>query len=116
MATELHKHGVKLGMCVSSWSILTEFGLYASTGVDAMMSMASTYFGANITRDEEWVAKELAAGVSLRQLHVGIGSTNSVYQKWDYKWTETGFQSFVDKLNSGGVQHIDIWRGRISTP
>ena len=69
-------------MCVSSWSILTEFGIYSNTGVDQMMSMASTYFGRDVNKNKEWVSKELAAGVSLSQLHVGIGSTNYITQKW----------------------------------
>jgi hypothetical protein len=115
LAAELHVHGLSLGMCVSSWSILTEFSLYAKTGVDNMMSMASTYYGKNIAGNEEWMSKELAAGVSLSQLHVGIGSTNSITQKWDYEWTEAGFKSFMGWLQSRKIQNIDIWRTDIDT-
>ena len=40
LATALHSRGNTLEMCVSSWSILTAFGLYAQThvGVDAKSS------------------------------------------------------------------------------
>jgi hypothetical protein len=41
-AAAMHSIGGQLDMCVSDWSILTYFKLYAETGVDAMMSMAST--------------------------------------------------------------------------
>ena len=37
--------GRRAEMCISSWTILTEFGLYAQTGVNSMMNMASTYYG-----------------------------------------------------------------------
>lgn len=111
----LHSKGVQLGMCISSWSILTEFGLYAATGVDQMMSMASTYFGSNITANEAWVTKELAQGMSLDQLAVGFGSTNSITQKWDYNWTQPEFESFMSFLASQKVLTIDMWRTDIDT-
>ena len=60
-------------MCVSSWSILTNFSLYRSTGVDQMQSMASTYNGhrGNSSIDKYWVTTELAEGVDTSQLAVG---------------------------------------------
>jgi hypothetical protein len=95
LAAALHAVGVDLEMCVSSWGILTNFSLYASTGVDGMMSMASTYYGKSVTGNEGWVRKEQSGGVSPSQLRVGVGTTNAVYQKWDYAWTEAGFRSFL---------------------
>jgi hypothetical protein len=96
LTEEMHSHGLKTGMCVSSYPILTSFGLYAKTGVDQMMSMASTYFGRDVHgTNEYWVNTEIAAGVSLSQLHVGIGSTNDILQKWDYHWSEKDFKSFM---------------------
>jgi len=115
LSSALHAQGVQCGMCVSSWSILTEFGLYSKTGVDQVMSMASTYFGKNVTSNKRWVSQELDAGVSLSQLHVGIGSTNSIAQKWNYQWTESGFNSFLLWLEQRHVQNIDIWRTDIDT-
>ena len=32
------------------------------------------------------------------QLRVGIGSTNSLVQKWDYNWTEARLAAFVGWL------------------
>ena len=110
LASALHARGRTLDICVSSWNILTEFGLYAKNGVDGMMSMASTYFGTNVSSNEEWVRKELADGVSLAQLRVGIGSTNAIFSKWDYNWTESRLTAFVGWLEAQGVLHIDLWR------
>ena len=103
-------HRTTLEMCVSSWSILTEFELYAKTGVDGMMSMASTYFGRSVSLNEGWVARELSDGVSLDQCRVGVGSTNAIHQKWDYQWTEAKLGTFVEWLTARGVRHLDVWR------
>ena len=114
----LHLYGVQCHMCVSSWSILTNFSLYANktTGIDRMMSMASTYFGTNIRKNQEWVQKELDDGVSLNQLAVGIGSTNSIFQKWNYDWNALKFQQFLHWLESSkNICHIDLWRTDIDT-
>lgn len=110
LADELHRRGPTLEICVSSWSILTQFGLYAATGVDGMMSMASTYFGTNLSRNEDWVQRELRSGVSLQQLRVGIGSTNHIHQKWNYNWTEARLRAFVDWLIARRIRHLDVWR------
>lgn len=84
--------------------------VYADTGVDGMMSMASTYFGTNVTSDEGWVEKERTEGVSREQLRVGIGTTNSIVEKWDYNWTQPRFESFVTFLEEKDVRSIDLWR------
>ena len=110
LAQALHARGLSLEICVSSWSILTQFGLYAATGVDGMMSMASTYVGTNTSRNEEWVTMERAAGVSLAQLRVGIGSSNSIYSKWQYNWTSSRLHHFLSWIEAEGVRHVDVWR------
>ncbi len=115
MATATHAQGVELDICVSSWGVLDNFTAFAGTGVDGMMSMASTYFGTNITGNEEWVLKEQAQGVSASQLRVGIGSANAVWQKWNYNWTEPRFDTFVSWLEQHSVQHIDLWRTDLDT-
>jgi hypothetical protein len=43
-----------------------------------MMSMASTYFGTNLTKNMYNVEREMEQGVSLGQLAVGVGSTTSL--------------------------------------
>lgn len=115
LSKETHKLNVKTAMCVSSWSILTEFGLYAATGVDSMMSMASTYFGKNVPSNQAWVSKELAQKVSLSQLAVGVGTMTAdpSSQKWDYQWTEAKLRGFVSWLQAQHVLTIDVWRADI---
>ena len=71
--------------CFRRVTLDSRLRLYAQTGVDGMMSMASTYFGTNLSSNEMWVQKELDDDVSLEQLRVGIGSTNAIFSKWDYK-------------------------------
>jgi len=115
LSSSLHAHGLQCGMCISSWGILTTFDLYASTGVDQMMSMASTYYGKDVSAVEGWVEKEIAQNVSLSQLHVGIGSTNSVFQKWNYNWTEDRFNTVMSFLKGKGVRGVDLWRTDIDT-
>ena len=115
LAEALHATGRSLEMCVSSWSILTRFGLYASTGVDGMMTMAATYFGSNITKNEGWVAQELVEGVTLDQLRVGIGSMNSIWHKWDYNWTSARLEEFTSWLATRGIRHLDVWRTDIDS-
>lgn len=79
LAAELHGSGRELDMCVSSWSILTNFSLYHATGVDRMQSMASTYSGhdGNATIDMMWVTRETVQSVSAEQLAVGIGTATT---------------------------------------
>ena len=56
--------------------------------------------------------QELAQKVSLGQLHVGIGSTNRITHKWDYKWDETKFEVFMAFLRDNKVR---LWRTDIDT-
>ena len=128
----MHNVGLRAEMCVSSWGILdghtvdNGYGVYATTGVDKMMSMASTYFGTNITQNEANVQLELAQGVSNPgQLSVGIGTMISDDPqspcptgpaKWDYNWTEARLRDFV--LNFLAVppvaaQDLVFWRADI---
>ena len=68
----MHAVGLAAEMCVSDWGILDGhsvregYGLYASTGLDRMMSMAGTYFGSNLTKNRGNVEKEIEQGVSAR--------------------------------------------------
>jgi hypothetical protein len=130
LAKELRKHnnnnstnsydnennrGCQLDMCVSNWGILDRYGVYSAAAVDGMMSMSSTYYGSNIALNEKNVLSEIVQNVSFRQLRVGIGSTNSIFFKWDYQWTPAKFDQFLDFLKTVRVRHIDIWRTDIST-
>jgi len=115
LSTALHKKGLQCGMCVSSWGILTTFDLFHQSGVDQMMSMASTYYGKNVTSDQGWLQKELDQKVSLEQLHVGIGSTNSITQAWDYQWDEPKFKTFMAFLRQKKIRGVDLWRTDIDT-
>jgi hypothetical protein len=115
LSDALHAEGVESHMCISSWGILTTFDKFATTGTDAMMSMASTYYGKNVSSNEMWVDQELAEGVSIDQLHVGIGSTNTIYQKWDYQWTVQSFDDFMTFIDTRELLHVDIWRTDIDT-
>lgn len=115
LVKETHKLGVETTMCISGWGILTEFDLYASTGVDAMMSMASTYSGKNVTSDQGWVSKELAQNVSLPQLAVGVGTmtTDPTTSKWDYEWDEPKLRNHIAWLQDHDVLNVDMWRADI---
>jgi hypothetical protein len=117
LAAGLHEHGLQLDMCISDWSILTAFGLYAGTGVDRMMSMGSTYSGVNVSRDMMWVEREQAGGVSPAQLAVGVGSVSSTPHPLDpgYNWTELQLAQFIGWCEQRGVQHLDLWRGDLNT-
>lgn len=117
LADGLHHHGLELDICISDWSILTSFGLYAATGVDRMMSMGSTYSGVNVSRDKGWVVQEQAPGVSPSQLAVGIGSMSTTPHPLDpgYNWTEPGLAKLIDWCEQRGVQHIELWRADLNT-
>lgn len=115
----LHAHGLTIDICVSDWSILgaDSFGLYARTGLDRMMSMASTYSGLNVSHNQEYVRLEQAAGVSSSQLAVGVGSVSSTPHPSDpgYNWTEAALAAFVQWCEDRGVQSIDLWRADLNT-
>ena len=115
ITSAMHARGLEMGMCVSSWGILDNFTLYAATGVDSMMTMAATYFGSNVTADEGWVSKEMQDGVSQSQLRAGIGTTNAIYEKWNYNWTEARFAQFFAFLEKQDVRGIDLWRTDIDS-
>ena len=72
--------------------------------------MGATYYGKNISKNEWWVSQEIEEGVSFDQLRTGIGSTNRIYQKWDYQWTEAKLDNFTSWLRAQGVRHLDVWR------
>ena len=99
--------------------------LYASAGVDMMHSMGSTYTGTNITQNEQWLAREVAAvGPSLvHTLAVGIGSVSApgdpscappnVPAPWPtrYNWTEAGLAAFVGYVGKEtAIPEINLYR------
>lgn len=108
-----------VGTCVSSWGILMYFPMYVDAGVDAMMTMASTYSGVNITSNEYWVDRMQTEHVSLRQLQVGIGSMQEKghedQAKWQYDWSPASFDSFLQWLNTRNVRTLALWRSDINS-
>jgi hypothetical protein len=124
LTAAMHSVGLQSEMCVSDWGILDGhttvegYGAYAATGVDRMMSMAGTYFGTNLTRNEYNVDLELHQGVSLSQLAVGVGTMllsncPTGPAKWNYNWTESGLRKFARFVESRGIRHLDLWRADI---
>jgi len=119
LSTGMHAQGMEAAMCVSSWGILTKFGLYAKTGIDSMMSMASTYFGRDVSQNEDWVTSMLNQGTSLDQAAIGVGTVQASghedSQKWDYKWSSSKLHNFVSWLQRRGIRNLDIWRSDIDS-
>ena len=120
LASSLHMVSKEAGMCISSWGILDYYGEYADTSLDIMMSMAGTYFGTNVSKNMYNVQQELAAGVSLKQISIGVGSmmTSSCRQRqrWNYNWTQARLSEFVAWAEHKGVESIDVWRADIDSP
>ena len=144
LTESMHAVGLRAEMCISDWGILDGHTVpegygayrrparnsvwwsprtvadrrYAATGVDRMMSMAGTYFGTNLTRNEYNVDLELSQGASLDQTAVGVGTMISENcstgpAKWDYNWTEAGLRDFVNFVEEKGIEHLDFWRADI---
>jgi len=121
----MHSVGMSLEMCTAAWGILDGhstpegYGIFSKTGVDVMMSMSSTYFGTNITKNKENVMNEIEQGVSLSQLAVGIGTMISSpcptgEGKRDYEWTEADLRSFTDWIGeTKDIRRLDFWRADI---
>ena len=133
----MHGVGLRAEMCVSGWGILDGhalpnhegYGVYAATGVDAMQSMSSTYFGTNVTKNLHNVDTELRQGVSLAQLSAGIGT--QIDPQLDpacpavgpmgckipggqcYEWDEAKLRSFVGSLVERKVSTLTMWRADI---
>ena len=77
----MHAKGRRAGLCIEMGCIIgpeAYWQLYASTGVDFMHSMGSTYTGTNVSLNEQWLRREVAAvGPALvHTLSVGIGSVS----------------------------------------
>lgn len=116
--------GLQAEMCTSDWGILDGhtvpegYGLYASTGVDRMMSMAGTYFGTNLSKNRYNFDLERAQGVTLDQLAVGVGTMiadgcATGPGKWNYNWTEAKLRDFVSYVQKADTRALDIWRADI---
>ena len=58
LSDAMHRVGLLCEMCISDWGILDGhtidegYGIYAAAGVDRMMSMAGTYYGTNVSKNE----------------------------------------------------------------
>mmetsp|Transcript_65946 Transcript_65946/g.155783 ORF Transcript_65946/g.155783 Transcript_65946/m.155783 type:complete len:165 (-) Transcript_65946:16-510(-) len=118
LGTASHPQKVQTAMCVSDWGILDYYDLYAKQPLDTMMSMAGTYFGTNITKNQHNLQLEHQGGASPSQIAVGVGSmmTDACASraKWQYNWTMTGLTSFVQWIEAEGLaEAIDVWRSDI---
>lgn len=130
LTTGMHAVGKRTGMCIEMGCILgPEFwSLYASTGVDVMMSMGSTYYAhtptSNISTNEGWLRRELAVvgPVHASQLAVGIGSVSvpdnpacwppHVPSPWPdmYGWNQSSFSTFMAFIQHEGFLDVDLFR------
>jgi hypothetical protein len=85
----LHAVGLEAEMCVSDWGILDGhflkngegYGVFAKTGVDTMMSMAGTYYGTNVSKNEYNVELELKQDVALSQLAAGVVCAQHMFEQ-----------------------------------
>jgi hypothetical protein len=129
LAAALHAVGRAAEMAVDAGGILNQYALYAATGADRLMTMA-TYNGwgadgdAGFSRLTGDVDAELHANVSRAQLAVAVGSMivgerpdgtgTPCPDAWgnnlNYQWTPTGLARFVSWLEQSGVRHLDVYR------
>lgn len=101
LAVRLHAQGRRLGMSIEMGCIIGPepyWKLYAGAGVDYMMSMASTYYGTNVSFNRDWVQRELSA-VPSSKLAVGMGVNPG------------GSQECVDIMKRGGSWGCPAWWG-----
>jgi hypothetical protein len=129
LAAALHAVGRSAEMAVDAVGILNQYALYATAGVDRLMTMA-TYNGwgadgaAGFVRLTSAVDAELQANVSRAQLAVAVGSMivgerpdgtgtpcpDASGVNLNFQWTPTGLARFVAWLELIGVRHLDVYR------
>jgi hypothetical protein len=129
LAAALHAVGRSAEMAVDAVGILNQYALYATAGVDRLMTMA-TYNGwgadgaASFVRLTSAVDAELQANVSRAQLAVAVGSMivgerpdgtgtpcpDASGVNLNFQWTPTGLARFVAWLELIGVRHLDVYR------
>ena len=126
----MHAKGRRAGVCIETGCIIgpeVYWKLYAATGVDFLHSMGSTYTGTNVSVNERWLRREVAAvGPALaHKLAVGIGSVSpvgshavascgppNVLAPWPtrYNWTEPKLEKFVAFVSAQNVGEIALFR------
>ena len=115
----MHLHGKDVEMCIAGWGILRYYDVFAGT-VDTAMSMSSTYFGTDITFNERNIELEMAAGISVNSISVGIGTmlkpSCAQRQKWNYKWSKSSLHSFISWIKRQNIHKIAFWRADIDAP
>ena len=134
LADGMHAHGKRAGMCIEMGCLLgpAYWALYASTGIDVMMSMGSTYYAhtptSNVSTNEAWLLRELAVASTTQgmasKLAVGIGSVSLpqassplcwppyVQAPWPsmYGWNASSLAGFMAFVEQHGFTDIDLYR------
>ena len=134
LANGMHAHGKRAGMCIEMGCLLGPeyWALYASTGIDVMMSMGSTYYGhtptSNVSTNEAWLLRELAVARTTEgmasKLAVGIGSVSLpqassplcwppyVEAPWPsmYGWNASSLAGFMAFVEQHEFTDIDLFR------
>lgn len=115
LAGALHPVGKVLGFDVAGWGILDFWKIYATTGADIFTSMTPTYSGANLTNSQLFLAGEIAGGIPLAAIGVGIGTALAPGEKpeWNYNWTADKLSTFLAFVGETGLQQVDFWRADI---
>ena len=127
----MHAKGRRAGLCIEMGCIIGPedyWQLYSATGVDFLHSMGSTYTGTDVSLNEQWLRREVAAvGPALvHTLSVGIGSVSpvgaaavascgppNVPAPWPtrYNWTAPKLEQFVSFISSlHNVGEIALFR------
>lgn len=113
-ADAIHSNGKgqQLGFDVAGWGILNKFNIYNETNVDIYTSMTPTYYGTNLTENENFVEEELES-LPVANIGIGIGSMLKTPPEWNYNYTATTLNQFIQYLQSVNISRIDIWRADI---
>jgi len=103
-----------LGTDVAGWGILDKYSILNSSNLDIYTSMTPTYFGTNLSLNEQFVLTEISS-FPINSIGIGIGSMLAPNEKpeWNYNYTETSLSSFLQFLINNAINRVDIWRADI---
>jgi len=107
---------LSVGMDISNWGILDQYAVYSSARLSIYTSMATTYYGYNISNNELGVEQELLH-LPAESIRAGICSMISGNPNFTRNcgWNQTDLNEFLNFLKSDNINipRVDIWRADI---
>lgn len=114
LSAAAHKSGLRIQVDTTAQGVGMHYAELVARGADSLMPMSQTYFGLNISKDREMVARYKNA-IPVSKLHVGLSASMNASgaahcKHGDNGWTAESLRNWLQWIGEQGVSRVDVFQ------